>query len=116
MTKLFKEDKVSKVPFSLEMSVQVWGENAENGSWSRRFGRELTTCFPMSWNTDTLKFSFTVPGCPGGEVCKRNAVNKFKPLIDEAAYSRKVVQKCLFPVVGIHPLLPTMAARSAQEE
>ena len=29
-------------------------------------------------------------------MCKRNAVNKFKPLIDEAAYSRKVVQKCLF--------------------
>ena len=50
----------------------------------------------MSLNTDTLKFSCTVPDCPGGEVCKRNAVNKFKPLIDEAAYSRKVVQTCLF--------------------
>ena len=49
-------------------------------------------------------------------MCKRNVVNKFKPLIDEAAYSRKVVQKLSFPVVGIHPLLLTMAARSAQEE
>ena len=28
-------------------------------------------------------------------MCKRNAVNKFKPLIDEAAYSRKVVHPCL---------------------
>ena len=93
LTRLFSEDKVSKVPISLEMLLQAWGED---GSWCRRLGRELTTCFPVSWNTDTLKFSCTVPDCPGGEVCKRNAVNKFKPLIDEAAYSRKVVQKCLF--------------------
>ena len=79
LTRLFSEDKVSKVPISLEMLLQVWGED---GAWCRRLGRELTTCFPVSWNTDILRFSCTVHDCPGGEVCKRNAVNKLKPLID----------------------------------
>ena len=48
LTRLFSEDKISKVLISLEMLLQAWGENGENGSWCRRFGRELTTCFPMS--------------------------------------------------------------------
>ena len=92
VTRLFSEDNVSKVPISLEMLLQAWGED---GSWCRRLGHELTTCFPMSWNTDDMRFSCTVHGCPGGYVCRKRAIEKITELIEEAAYGRKVVHPCL---------------------